>query len=118
LAKTDNQAQKQEIQTNLQNQKSKLVKIMSERKFKLGPEQFTTILSINLYNTNTKKPFGSKMKQIPANSNDATTGHKLHGMSKELLIVSSWLTGGLAAMLKNWEYVVLSRVRLLSGYTL
>jgi hypothetical protein len=43
------------------------------------------------------------MKQIPANSNDATTGHKLQGMSKDAIIVSSWLTGGLAAMFKNWE---------------
>ena len=102
LAKTDNQAQKQEIQTNLQNQKNKLAKIMSERKFKLGPEQFTPILSLKLYNTNPKKPFGCKMKKIPANSNNATTGHKLQGMSKELLIVSSWPTGGLAAMFKNW----------------
>jgi hypothetical protein len=88
---------------------------MSERKFKLGPEQFTPILSLKFYNTNPKKPFGCKMKQIPANSNDATTGHKLQGMSKELLIVSSWPTLGLAAMFKNWEYVVLSRVRTLSG---
>ncbi len=55
------------------------------------------------------------MKQIPANSNDAITGHKLQGMSKDLLIVSSWPTGGLAAMFENWEYVVLSRVRTLSG---
>ncbi len=54
LAKTDNQAQKQEIQTNLENQKNKLAKIMSERKIKLGPEQFTPILSLKLYNTNPK----------------------------------------------------------------
>ena len=115
LAKTDNQAQKQEIQTNLQNQKNKLAKIMGERKFKHGPEQFTPILSLKLYNTNPKKPFGCKMKQIPANSNDATKGHKLQGMSKDLLIVPSWPTDGLAAMFKNWEYVVLSQVRTLSG---
>jgi hypothetical protein len=55
------------------------------------------------------------MKQIPANSNDATTGHKLQGMSKDVVIVSSWPTGGLAGMFKNWEYVVLSRVQTLSG---
>ncbi len=52
---------------------------------------------------------------IPANSNDATTGHKLQGMSKDIIIVSSWPTGGLSLMFKNWEYVVLSRVRTLSG---
>ncbi len=56
------------------------------------------------------------MKQIPANSNDATTGHKLQGMSKDVIVVTSWPTGGLEAMFKNWEYVVLSRVCTLSGF--
>ncbi len=51
----------------------------------------------------------------PANSNDRTTGHKLQGMSKDVIIVSSWPTGGLSKNFKNWEYVVLSRVRTLSG---
>ncbi len=37
------------------------------------------------------------------------------GLSKDAIIVSSWPTGSLAAMFKNWEYVVLSRVRTLSG---
>ncbi len=48
------------------------------------------------------------MNQISANSNDATMGHKLQGMSKDVIVVISWPTGGLAAMFKNWEYVVLS----------
>jgi hypothetical protein len=55
------------------------------------------------------------MNQIPANSNDRTTGHKLQGMSKDAIIVSSWPTGDLSKIFKNWEYVVLSRVRTLSG---
>jgi hypothetical protein len=55
------------------------------------------------------------MIQIPAYINDATTGHKLQGMSKDVIVVSLWPTGGLASMFKNWEYVVLSRVRTLSG---
>ncbi len=55
LAKKENQAQKQEIITNLKNQKNKLANIMSERKFKLGPEQFSPILSLKLYKTNPKK---------------------------------------------------------------
>jgi hypothetical protein len=55
------------------------------------------------------------MKQIPANSNDATTSHKLQGISKDAIIVLSWPIGSLGAMFKNWEYVVLSRVRTLSG---
>ncbi len=55
------------------------------------------------------------MIQISANRNDATTGHKLQGMSKDVIIVSSWPTGSLAAMFKYWEYVIISRVRTLSG---
>ena len=55
------------------------------------------------------------MNQIPANSNDGTTGHKLQGMSKKEIILLSWPTGGLSKIFKNWEYVVLSRVRTLSG---
>ncbi len=43
------------------------------------------------------------MIQIPANSTDATTGHKLQGMSKNVIVVTSWPTGGLAAMFKNWK---------------
>ncbi len=50
------------------------------------------------------------MKQIPANTNDASTGHKLQGMSKDVIIVISQLTG-----FKNWEYVVLSHARTLSS---
>ncbi len=50
------------------------------------------------------------MKQIPANTKDATTGHKLQDMSKNVIIVTSWPAG-----FKNWEYVVLSRARTLSG---
>jgi hypothetical protein len=52
------------------------------------------------------------MKQILANTNNATTGHKLQGMSKDVNIVTSWPN---ASMFKNWEYVVLSCVQTLSG---
>ena len=36
-------------------------------------------------------------------------------MSKDVIIVTSWPTGGLSKIFKNWEYVVLSRVCTLSG---
>jgi hypothetical protein len=36
-------------------------------------------------------------------------------MSKDVIVVTSWPTGGLSAMFMNWEYVALSRVRTLSG---
>ena len=86
---------------------------MNDRKFKLTPEQCSPKVSIKQFNK--KNEFHCKMKQIQINSNNATTGHKLQGISKDLIIVTSWPTGGLAAMFKNWECVVLSQVRTLLG---
>lgn len=48
--------------------------------------------------------------QIPLNMNDATTAHKLQGSSKDKLIATSW-----TKKFANYVYVVLSRVRTLSG---
>jgi hypothetical protein len=45
------------------------------------------------------------MYQFSINSNIATTGHKLQGMSKDFMVVTEWGT------FPNWVYVVLSRVR-------
>ena len=42
------------------------------------------------------------MLQLPIYINDATTGHYLQGMSKNKLIVASWLFA------QNWMHVVLS----------
>ena len=49
------------------------------------------------------------MTQIPVNSSDAITGHKLQGLTKDNLIVYSW------NKLTEWIYVVLSRVKTLNG---
>jgi hypothetical protein len=104
------------IKSKIDELDKKLAKEMNGRVFKLEPEQFTPEVTVKHYHASSKKiVFRCKMMQIPANSNDATTGHKLQGMSKDAIIVSSWPTGSLAAMFKNWEYVVLSRVRTLSG---
>ena len=104
------------IKSKIDELNKKLAKEMNGRVFKLEPEQFTPEVTVKHYHASSKKiVFRCKMMQIPANSNDATTGHKLQGMSKDAMIVSSWPTGSLAAMFKNWEYVVLSRVRTLSG---
>ena len=46
---------------------------------------------------------------MPINMNDATTGHKLQGMSKDKLIIVSW------SFIPNRIYVVLSRVHTLKG---
>ena len=52
---------------------------------------------------------GIQIKQLGVNINIATTGHKLQGMSKDVIIVvrnEKW---------KNWLYVVLSRVKTRKG---
>jgi hypothetical protein len=41
--------------------------------------------------------------------NHATTGHKLQGTTVKSLVIAEWLK------VKNWAYVVLSRVKTLSG---
>jgi hypothetical protein len=85
---------------------------MNNCKFKLDPETFSTKVYVKEYDTSITTNYQCKMKQIPANINDATTGHKLQGMPKDIIIVASWPT---KSMFKNWEYVVLSHVRTLSG---
>jgi hypothetical protein len=119
LATKEGQPQKHQLQSNLDKLTIRLSTEMSNQEFKLKPEQCSPKISVKCYSTSSKKvEFHCKMKQIPANCNDATTGHKLQGMSKDVIVVTSWPTGGLAAMFKNWEYVVLSRVCTLSGLLL
>ena len=54
-----------------------------------------------------KQNMKCKINQIPVNSSDAITGHKLQGLTKDQLIVYSWNKS------THWIYVVLSRVRTL-----
>jgi hypothetical protein len=50
-----------------------------------------------------------KAMQIPLLINNATTGHKLQGSGVEALFVHGW------SIVKNWAYVMLSRVRTMDG---
>jgi hypothetical protein len=115
-ATKEGQPCKLQIQSTLEKLRNRLSTEISNQKFKLELEQCSPkYLSSHLAIHQKKVEFCCKMKQISANSNDATTGHKLQGMSKDVIVVTSWPTGGLAAMFKNWEYVVLFQVGTLSG---
>ena len=48
--------------------------------------------------------------QFPLISNNATTGHKLQGASKDAIYIARFTYG-----IQNWPYVVLSRVRTRRG---
>jgi hypothetical protein len=116
FATKEGQSCKLQIQSTLEKLRNRLSTEMSNQKFKLEPEKCSPKISVKPYSNSSKKvEFHYKMKQIPANSNDATTGHKLQGMSKDVIVVMSLPTGGLAATFRNWEYVILSQVHTPSG---
>ena len=52
---------------------------------------------------------GMTFSYFPVVSNHATTGHKLQGKSMDQLVIAQW------SKVRNWAYVVLSRVRTLEG---
>ena len=80
------------------------------RTFRLKPQEFTATIKFPLSESCDMKIGNAKVKQVPVNSNIATTGHKLQGMSKDVLIVNDW-----NYRCANWVYVVLSRVRTKAG---
>ena len=78
-------------------------------KFKLYPVKESVKINLKLLG-NMMSIGGISMTQFVVNSNIATTGHKLQGMTKDSLIVNSW-----NYTFTNWVYVVLSRVHTLAG---
>ncbi len=91
----------QQVQSDLQNLKNKLSTELKDRRFKLEPELLTKVSVKEFVRSKKIIQFNCRMKQIPANTNNASTGHKLQGMLKDVIIVTSWPTG-----FKNWECVV------------
>ena len=90
-----NQTDLEKIQVKIDKTKTMLSTIMKDRKFKLEPELCSPKISIKEFgNSHRNIEFQCRMKQIPVNNNDATTGHKLQGISKDVIIITSWPTGG------------------------
>ncbi len=101
LPQTNRTVRNEQVQSHLESLTNTLSTEMNNCKFKLDPETFSTEVSVKDYDTSITTKYQCKMKQIPANINDATTGHKLQGMSKDAIIVASWPT---KSMFKNWEF--------------
>ncbi|KAL7493251.1 hypothetical protein ACHAWT_002307 [Skeletonema menzelii] len=110
-----------ESKETLDDEQNKLLQILkrdfvaekASRIVRLAPSK-TRGVKIEVNVTGMRNEKKNKIKkatitQVPINMNDATTGHKLQGMSKDKLIVTNW------TFKSNWVYVVLSRVRTLSG---
>ncbi len=107
------QRNKQRLTDKLNKLNTSLATENRKHRFKLKPQHYSAYVTVkpNQLARSTMK-FACRMTQLPVNLNDATTGHKLQGMTKDVVIITSWPKGGL---FKNWEYVVLSRVRTLKG---
>ena len=88
-----------------------LKSLQKKRCFRMTPVKSTASAEVTLDDNISvpRKLTGVSMFQLSLNMNDATTGHKLQGMSKDELVVGAW------SFLPNWIYVVLSRVRTLKG---
>ena len=112
LLQTNRTVTNEQVQSHLESLTNTLSTEMNNHKFKLEPESFSIKVSLKEYDTSITTKYQCKMKKNPANISDATTGHKLQGMSKDVIIVASWPT---KSMFRNWEYVVLSHVQTLSG---
>ncbi len=78
LLQTNRTVTNEQVQSHLESLTNTLSTEMNNPKFKLDPETFSTKESIKEYDTSITTKYQCKMKQIPANINDATTGHKLN----------------------------------------
>lgn len=82
----------------------------SPRYFKLKPKKVTATAHVTPHDmTKETIPMACGVTQLPVNASDAITGHKLQGLTKDNVIVCSWNRS------TNWIYVILSRVRTLTG---
>ena len=86
------------------------------KRFRLALQKFTANITFNFVEgLTTYSNFtvgNATVTQIPVNSNIATKGHKLQGMTmtKDVLVVDEW-----DYRCANWVYTVLSRVRTRKG---
>ena len=116
MRKNGDDATKTQLKVTLTSKEANLKRDKDNRTFRMAPEVLSPDVTVRPHRfATTPMKFRCRMTQFPVNLNDATTGHKLQGMSKDFVIVTSWPKGGMATWFKNWEYVVLSRVRKLSG---
>jgi hypothetical protein len=86
LPKTKRSVTDPNIQSYLESLTKTLSTEIYNHKIKLEPESFSTKVSLKEFYTSTK--FKCKMKQFPANINNATTGHKLQDLSKDVIILA------------------------------
>ena len=75
--------------------------------FTISPKHFkcTSTFEISDFGRKQKTNAHTNVLQLPISINHATTGHKLQGKTVKSLLIGEW-----TLKVKNWIYVVLSRV--------
>lgn len=98
------------LQKTIIEVKKNMTRELHRKTFMLKPQKFQCKVKVSPNDlTVEKQQMKCNLLQLPVNASDAITGHKLQGLTKDRLIVYSWNKS------TNWIYVVLSRVRTLSG---
>ena len=104
LEASSSETKKLKLKDKIKSIENQLLVMAATRRFKLRPQSKTVTIKVKpFYAAKSRITCRCKMTQLPVNLNDATTGHKLQGSSKDVLIITSWPKGGL---FKNWEYTV------------
>ena len=112
MSTADEQA-KEVIKARITNTQAQLISLSKTRLFKMEPEKKAVLVNVKTHpQAFTKVQVRCQMTQFSVNLADATTGHKLQGMTKDVLIIMSSPRQGLFT---NWEYTVLLRVWTLKG---
>lgn len=107
---TDQSSHKETLAEDLALLRAKLTSAIKRHRFELKPSTRTCNFKVTPHDAATESlKMSAKFTQIPVNSSDAITGHKLQGLTKDSLVVYEWDSD------TCWIYVVLSRVRTLKG---
>ena len=111
-----NESPTTEINNQIAELERKISKMIMDRRFNIEPSDHEVTVTVRPSRSSTLEDrYDLKMRLLPVNISTASTGHKLQGRSKDTLIITSWPNFKNNYIFNNWEYVVLSRVRTLSG---
>ncbi len=83
------------VHKELKKMPKALIEQCKTRRLRLEPQKFTTTVSVKPHHlASTQVQLSCQMTQFPVNISEATTGHKLQGMSKDVVIITSCPRGG------------------------
>jgi hypothetical protein len=103
---------KRKNKKKIQTLNKKIQQERAKKYFRMPPITCETNVKCPINTHAPEALFKVSMTQFPINMADAVTGHKLQGRTLDKVIVTAWPN---MAIMKNWEYTVLSRVKSRKG---